>query len=102
MSVVKRTAGDIAGYVELHIEQGGNLDREKIDIGVVEGIVGIRQWEVTAEGFANHAGTTAMSGSRALGPCLWPSHTASSIVTCGFDQPSPLVSRTRTFGPGGV
>ena len=61
---VKRTAGDVAAYVELHIEQGGNLDREKIDIGVVEGIVGIGQWDVTAEGVANHAGTTAMTDRR--------------------------------------
>ncbi len=27
-------------------------------------IVGIGQWEVTAEGFANHAGTTVMSDRR--------------------------------------
>ena len=64
LSTVKRAPGDIAAYVELHIEQGGNLDREKLDVGVVEGIVGIGQWEVTAEGFANHAGTTAMSDRR--------------------------------------
>jgi N-carbamoyl-L-amino-acid hydrolase len=61
LASVKRAAGDVGAYVELHIEQGGNLDREKLDIGVVEGIVGIGQWEVTAEGVANHAGTTAMS-----------------------------------------
>jgi N-carbamoyl-L-amino-acid hydrolase len=52
--------GDVAAYVELHIEQGGTLEREKLDIGVVEGIVGIKQWEVVFEGFANHAGTTPM------------------------------------------
>ena len=57
---VKRRKGDIAGYFELHIEQGGILDASKIDIGVVEGIVGIKQWEVTVTGFANHAGTTPM------------------------------------------
>jgi N-carbamoyl-L-amino-acid hydrolase len=57
---VKRRKGDIAGYFELHIEQGGILDATKIDIGVVEGIVGIKQWEVTITGFANHAGTTPM------------------------------------------
>jgi N-carbamoyl-L-amino-acid hydrolase len=45
----------IRGLPELHIEQGGNLDREKLDIGVVEGIVGIGWWDVTIEGFANHA-----------------------------------------------
>jgi N-carbamoyl-L-amino-acid hydrolase len=60
LASVKRERGSIAAYIELHIEQGGTLDREKIDIGVVEGIVGINQWEVTVEGFANHAGTTPM------------------------------------------
>jgi N-carbamoyl-L-amino-acid hydrolase len=57
---VRRRKGDIAGYLELHIEQGGILEQTKIDIGIVEGIVGIRQWEVTVTGFANHAGTTPM------------------------------------------
>jgi len=57
---VKRRKGDIAAYFELHIEQGGILDANKIDIGVVEGIVGIKQWDVAVTGFANHAGTTPM------------------------------------------
>ncbi|HEX6729384.1 MAG TPA: M20 family metallo-hydrolase, partial [Pyrinomonadaceae bacterium] len=61
LSTVRRKRGDIAGYLELHIEQGGTLEAEKIDIGVVEGIVGINWWDVTIEGFANHAGTTAMN-----------------------------------------
>lgn len=52
--------GDVHGYLELHIEQGGHLDKEKLDIGIVEGIVGLRQWEITIDGFANHAGTTPM------------------------------------------
>src|SRR5215813_6573122 len=59
-----RQPGSIAGYFELHIEQGGTLEREKIDIGVVEGIVGILHSEVTIEGFANHAGTTPMDQRR--------------------------------------
>ena len=58
---VRRHKGEIAGYLELHIEQGGILESEKINIGVVEGIVGINWWDVTIEGFANHAGTTAMN-----------------------------------------
>lgn len=57
---VRRKRGDIAAYLELHIEQGGTLDTEKIKIGIVEGIVGINWWDVTIEGFANHAGTTRM------------------------------------------
>ena len=61
LATVKRTKGSVAAYLELHIEQGGTLEAEKIDIGVVEGIVGINWWDVTIEGFANHAGTTAMN-----------------------------------------
>jgi N-carbamoyl-L-amino-acid hydrolase len=56
-----RKRGDLAAYLELHIEQGGILDAEHVDIGIVEGIVGISQWEVTIDGFANHAGTTPMN-----------------------------------------
>lgn len=56
-----RKKGDIHAWLELHIEQGGILEREKIQIGVVEGIVGIVHWEVTVEGFANHAGATPMN-----------------------------------------
>ncbi|KKK69284.1 hypothetical protein LCGC14_2935590, partial [marine sediment metagenome] len=57
----KRQAGDISSYIELHIEQGEILDRGEIAIGVVEGIVGIKRWNITVDGFANHAGTTPMN-----------------------------------------
>ncbi len=60
----ERQAGSIAAYLELHIEQGGVLERENVDIGVVEGIVGIKRWHVTIAGFANHAGTTPMNDRR--------------------------------------
>lgn len=58
---MKRNPGDIAAFLELHIEQGGNLYNEKLDIGVVEGIVAIEWWEITFKGKANHAGTTPMN-----------------------------------------
>jgi len=61
LDLAERKPGDIKAFVELHIEQGAILDEEGIDIGVVEGIVGIRWWDVTIEGFANHAGTTPMN-----------------------------------------
>ncbi len=51
-------------FIELHIEQGGILDEEKLDIGVVEGIVGIGWWDVTINGYANHGGTSAMNNRR--------------------------------------
>ncbi|MHA7873507.1 MAG: allantoate amidohydrolase, partial [Hyphococcus sp.] len=53
--------GDLKAFIEVHIEQGAILDEENIDIGVVEGIVGIKWWDVTVKGVANHAGTTPMN-----------------------------------------
>jgi amidase, hydantoinase/carbamoylase family len=61
LAEAQRKPGDFKAYVELHIEQGAILDETDIDIGVVEGIVGIRWWDVTVEGVANHAGTTPMN-----------------------------------------
>jgi N-carbamoyl-L-amino-acid hydrolase len=56
-----RNPGEIAAYLELHIEQGAVLDDNDIDIGVVTGIVGIKWWDITINGIANHAGTTPMN-----------------------------------------
>ncbi len=55
-----RGKGTWHSYVELHIEQGGTLDKAKVPIGIVEGIVAIHRYDVVIEGFANHAGTTPM------------------------------------------
>jgi len=59
-----RSKTDIKAFIELHIEQGGILENENTDIGVVQGIVGIHWWDVTVVGFANHAGTTPMDNRR--------------------------------------
>jgi N-carbamoyl-L-amino-acid hydrolase len=55
-----RGKGSFVCYLELHIEQGGTLEKAAIDIGVVEGIVAIDRYDVEIQGFANHAGTTPM------------------------------------------
>jgi N-carbamoyl-L-amino-acid hydrolase len=56
-----RSRGAHHCYIELHIEQGGTLERERVPVGVVEGIVAIDRHQVTVRGFANHAGTTPMT-----------------------------------------
>ena len=61
IGAARRSSGELAAYLELHIEQGGTLERTHTDIGVVEGIVGIHWWEATVTGVANHAGTTPMA-----------------------------------------
>lgn len=55
-----RAKGSAACYMEIHIAQGGLLDQAGIQIGVVEGIVGLRWIRVEVEGYANHAGATPM------------------------------------------
>jgi beta-ureidopropionase / N-carbamoyl-L-amino-acid hydrolase len=57
----RREKGAWRGYFELHIEQGGSLERSATDVGVVQGIVAIERFEATITGFANHAGTTPMA-----------------------------------------
>ena len=55
-----RAPGSLAGYVELHIEQGPVLEARGLGIGVVTAIVGITRYAVTVEGRADHAGATPM------------------------------------------
>ncbi|QBF33707.1 Zn-dependent hydrolase [Thalassococcus sp. S3] len=49
------------GFIEMHIEQGPVLDQANDQIGVVSGIVGIRDMKITFGGEQNHAGTTPMA-----------------------------------------
>ena len=57
----RRSAHDIAAFVELHVEQGPVLESAGKLIGVVEGIVGQRRFVITVTGSPRHAGTTPMS-----------------------------------------
>jgi len=59
-SQAQRAPGEIAAYLEVHIEQGRVLERENLQIGVIEGIVALDEYEITVTGVANHAGTTRM------------------------------------------
>jgi N-carbamoyl-L-amino-acid hydrolase len=56
-----RKPGAWHAYFELHIEQGGTLERAHVPIGIVQGIVAIHRYDVAITGFANHAGTTPMN-----------------------------------------
>ena len=56
----RRSRGAIAHYLELHIEQGPVLDRERIPVGVVTGTSAPTRLRVRVEGRPDHAGTTPM------------------------------------------
>lgn len=50
----------LEAFVELHIEQGNYLEKNEIQVGVVNAIVGQKRYTVRLKGQANHAGTTMM------------------------------------------
>jgi N-carbamoyl-L-amino-acid hydrolase len=60
----RRDPDTLAGYLELHIEQGPVLEIEGIDIGVVSAIAGSRSYRLVFEGERRHAGTTPMDVRR--------------------------------------
>lgn len=60
LSAPLRPAGSVAAFVELHIEQGPVLESEKLPIGIVTHIVGIRRVLIRVVGQPDHAGTTPM------------------------------------------
>ena len=56
----KRPKESLAGYLELHIEQGKRLERRGINIGIVSAIVGYGSYRMAYIGRADHAGSSAM------------------------------------------
>jgi allantoate deiminase len=55
-----RTPEQVKAFFELHIEQGPVLEKRGLDVGIVETVVGIEQFEIFVEGRPDHAGTTPM------------------------------------------
>ncbi len=62
--------GRHVGYLEAHIEQGDTLDMTGRRIGIVETIVGIRNFRISFTGEQNHAGTTRMARRKDAGVAM--------------------------------
>jgi beta-ureidopropionase / N-carbamoyl-L-amino-acid hydrolase len=60
----RRDPETLAGYLELHIEQGPVLEHAQIDIGVVTAIAGSRSYRLVFKGARRHAGTTPIDARR--------------------------------------
>jgi allantoate deiminase len=60
IETAKRDGKDIKAFIELHIEQGPILEKNNKDVGIVDFIVGIKEFKVTIKGRPDHAGTTPM------------------------------------------
>jgi beta-ureidopropionase / N-carbamoyl-L-amino-acid hydrolase len=83
----------VHAFVELHIEQGPNLEASGTDIGVVTSIVGMGGAVAEFRGRADHAGTTPMTRRQdplraaaqliAVLPAITASISDAAVATCG-------------------
>jgi len=64
IAAAARRPGELKAFVELHIEQGPVLERERLRIGIVEGIAAPTRLKVEVRGVAGHSGATPMGGRR--------------------------------------
>lgn len=97
LPLVARRRARIAGYLELHIEQGPRLEHADRPVGLVSAIVGVSNWRIEIRGRANHAGATMPTDRRdALIPVAATVLAAQAMMRA---HPTELVA---TAGEAGV
>jgi N-carbamoyl-L-amino-acid hydrolase len=64
LDAARRDPGDLARYLELHIEQSVSLDRAGVPVGVVTAIAAPSRYRVAVRGRQDHAGGTPMADRR--------------------------------------
>lgn len=60
-SIADNVCKNLKAFIEIHIEQGPVLEKEKKEIGIVDTIVGIQRLLITIKGRADHIGTMPMN-----------------------------------------
>lgn len=95
LTTAQRDAGEIAAFVELHVEQGGVLESTGAQIGVVKGIVGQYRFAVTVTGRPNHAGTTPMTMRKDA--LVAASQVVLAVNKLGVDTPGEQVATVGYF-----
>ena len=63
-AAVESPAPRLAGYLEVHIEQGPVLERDGLPVGVVSAVAGQTRVRVVVRGETGHAGTVPMAARR--------------------------------------
>lgn len=91
----QRDFANVAGYVEVHIEQGPVLLNDGYPLGVVTAIAGSSRYLVTVMGEAGHAGTVPMPARRdALAAAA---EMALAVEAVAASQPGILVATVGKF-----
>jgi N-carbamoyl-L-amino-acid hydrolase len=88
-----RNSDTLAGYLELHIEQGPRLAQAGKPIGIVDAIFGRRSMAIHFHGRSDHAGTTPLNlrADALLAASQFIAHTSpmvkrdfpGAVITCG-------------------
>lgn len=84
----KRT--DIDTFIELHIEQGPILEEERLPVGIVTGLPGIRHYLVGLQGNADHAG--AMPMDLRHDPMAGAAEAISGVINTALTMGRPAVT----------
>jgi N-carbamoyl-L-amino-acid hydrolase len=89
----RRDPANIAGFIELHIEQGPRLEEAGVSMGVVKDVFGFRSMRIDFHGRRDHAGTTPlhlradalMAAAHFViqAPRLVQQQFPNAVVTCG-------------------
>ncbi len=81
---------DIESFIELHIEQGPILEQEDLPVAIVDGITGIRHYNIRLKGTQNHAGGFPMDIRR--DPMAGFAEIASGVVNTAHRMGRPAVT----------
>ncbi|MBM7552007.1 M20 family metallo-hydrolase [Thalassobacillus pellis] len=86
----EQTKDALESFIELHIEQGTRIENNNADIGIVRGVACPIRLKVTANGMANHTGTTPMHARK-------DAFAAISPLVSFVEQEAKMVSSTKAI-----
>ena len=92
----------LVGFLELHIEQGPRMERDRMDLAVVTGIVGVHRQRIQVRGVQNHAGTTPFQLRHDAGRAAARAAAAVRELVEQIDGDAVANVGVMTFEPGGV
>lgn len=96
LASVRLASDHYAAFVELHIEQGPILERERLAIGIVEAIAGPSSFRLRLMGEGGHAGAVLMPGRHDAG--LAAAEIALAVERAALSSGSPdTVGTTGVF-----
>ncbi|GEN54541.1 M20 family metallo-hydrolase [Halobacillus faecis] len=94
----EKSPDEIERFLELHIEQGTQIEDNGAEIGIVRGVACPVRLQVTVKGMANHTGTTPMNNRSdafvAAAPII--TYVEEQARKRNGVQPTPIVATTST------